>query len=166
MNYDRILVMGIGNVLMLDEGVGPAVIARLLDEYDFPAHVDVIDSGTMGMGMLNLFSEYDYMIVVDAVDGTGEKPGTVLAVSPEEIAPSTVLHDSMHDMRFVDVLQAAELVGWKTDGIVVGIQIEDIAPQDLEIGLTPDVEAAVPVAVSAVVELLEEAGASPTRRAG
>lgn len=118
----------------------------------------------MGMGLLNLFSEYDYMIVVDAVDGTGEPPGTVLAVAPEDIAPNTVFHDSMHDMRFIDVIQNAALIGWETEGIVVGVQIKDMAPVELEIGLTPEVEAAVPVAVGAVVELLTEAGAAPTRK--
>lgn len=165
MGYENILVMGIGNTLMLDEGVGPAVIARLLEEYDFPQNVVVEDSGTMGMGMLNLFSEYDYMIVIDAVDGTGEEPGTVMAISPEEIAPQSVLH-SGHDMRFVDVLQNAALLGWEPDGIVVGIQVKDMAPAELTEGLTPEVEAAVPVAIGAVLDLLSEAGIEVVRKDG
>ena len=163
MQYERILVMGIGNTLMADEGVGPAVIERLLAEYDFPAEVTVNDSGTMGMAVLDLFSQYDYIIVVDAVDGTGEAPGTVMAIAPEDIADNTVLH-SAHDMRFVDTLQNAALIGWEPDAIVVGIQILDMNPAELTMDLTPPVEAAVPIAVGAVIDLLNEAGVHPVRK--
>lgn len=163
MKYERILVMGIGNPLMADEGVGPAVVARLMDEYEFPEGVTVDDSGTMGMAILNLFSLYDYMIVVDAVDGTGEEPGTVMAILPEDIAPNTVLH-SAHDMRFIDTLENARLIGWEPDAIVVGVQILDMNPPELSMELTPPVAAAVPIAVGAVIDLLNEAGVYPSRK--
>jgi len=163
LKYERILVMGIGNPLMQDEGVGPAVVERLAAEYDFPDGVTVDDSGTMGMAVLDLFGQYDYMIVVDAVDGTGEEPGTVMAIAPEDIAPNTVLH-SAHDMRFIDTLENAALIGWEPDAIVVGVQILEMYPEELTMELTPPVAAAVPIAVGAVIDLLNEAGVYPTRK--
>ena len=163
-NYERIAVMGIGNTLMLDEGVGPKVIEQLSERYEFPDSVSVIDSGTMGMSILHLFSEYDYILVVDAIDDPENlKPGDVVSFPPEEIAPNTVLH-GLHDMRFIDVLQNAAMLGWNPDAHCVGIQVENIAPQDLTEGLTPDVEAAIPVAIEAVVTLLGEIGIEANER--
>lgn len=162
--YERIAVMGIGNTLMLDEGIGPAVIARLHEEYVFPDNVDVMDSGTMGMSILNLFGEYDYMLVVDAInDAENLKPGEVVSFPPEEIAPNTVLH-GLHDMRFVDVLQSAEMLGWSPAAMCVGIQIKDIEPEELTEDLTPEVRAAIPTAIHAVVTLLGEIGVEVVRR--
>lgn len=161
----RILVMGIGNVLMLDEGVGCRVIEELIARYEFPDNVTVQDSGTMGMMILNLFKEHDYIIVIDAVDGTGHEPGTVLRFSPEDIAPNTVRH-SLHDTRFIDVLEAAEMIDCRPGGECVGIQIEEMNPADLTIGLTPAVEAAIEGAVDAVLTILGEMGVSPVPRQG
>ena len=157
----RIMVMGIGNPLVRDEGIGPAIVEQLLSRFEFPDNVQITDCGTMGMTILNHFRECDHMIVVDAVDGTDEDPGTVMLLTPDEIAPNQVLH-SLHDMRFIDVLQAAELLGSAPTAVVVGIQVADIG--GLHIGLTPPVEAAIPAAIDAVLELLAEQGVVPVAR--
>jgi len=154
---ERILVMGIGNVLMRDEGVGCRVVEELHARYEFPATVEITDSGTMGMTILNLFREFDFVVVVDAVDGTGHEAGTVVRLSPEDIAPNQVRH-SLHDTRFVDVLEAAELIGVRPEAECVGIQVEDMAPAELTIGLSAPVEAAIDVAIDAVLTVLAERG--------
>lgn len=155
----RVLVMGIGNPLVKDEGVGVRVIEEMMATLRFPEGVTLMDAGTMGMGILNLFQECDYMLVIDAVDGTGQPPGTVVRLTPEEIAPNQVLH-SLHDMRFVDVLQAAELIGCRPATDCVGIQVADM--DGIAIGLTPDVEAAIPAAVEAALSILREQGIETT----
>lgn len=160
---ERVLVMGIGNPLVKDEGVGVRVIEEMMGTLTFPENVTLMDAGTMGMGILNLFRECDYMLVIDAVDGTGEPPGTVVRMSPEDLAPNQVLH-SLHDMRFVDVLQAAELIGSRPETDCVGIQIADM--DGVAIGLTPDVEAAVPAAVEAALTILRERGIEATTLVG
>lgn len=152
---ERITVMGIGNPLVKDEGVGVRVVEILMSSLTFPDNVTVIDAGTMGMGILNLFKECDYLLVVDAIDGTGEAPGTVVRLSPEDLAPNQVLH-SLHDMRLVDVLEAATLLGASPEAECIGIQILDM--DGVSIGLTEPVEAALPAAVAAVLEVLEERG--------
>ena len=111
---DRVLVMGIGNVLMKDEGVGCRVVEELVARYEFPDNVEVTDSGTMGMMILNLFRDRDFVLVIDAVDGTDHPAGTVVRLSPDAIAPNSVMH-SLHDIRFIDVLEAAELIGIRPD---------------------------------------------------
>lgn len=155
MNQERVLVMGIGNPLVKDEGVGVRIIEEMMQTLSFPDNVTLIDAGTMGMGILNLFRECDYLLIVDAMDGTGEPPGTVVRLAPEDFAPNQILH-SLHDLRFVDVLQAAELIGTRPEADCVGVQILDMA--GVGIGLTPDVEAAIPRAVEAMLTVLRERG--------
>ncbi|MDO8964828.1 MAG: HyaD/HybD family hydrogenase maturation endopeptidase [Coriobacteriia bacterium] len=162
MSNERVMVMGIGNPLMRDEGIGVRVIETMMSTLAFPDNVELVDAGTMGMGILNLFQQCDYMLIVDAVDGTGEAPGTVVRFTPEDIAPNQVRH-SMHDTRFIDVLQAAELMGHRPEADCIGVQIKEMDVVD--IGLTPELEASVPAAVEAVLAVLAERGITAEPRA-
>lgn len=160
----RITVMGIGNPLMRDEGVGVRVIEEIMTSLRFPDNVQVVDAGTMGMSILHILQSCDYLLVVDAVDGTGEEPGTVVRLSPEDLAPNQVMH-SLHDMRLTDVLDAAMLSGRAPESAdCIGVQIADIG--GMEIGLTPAVAAAVPAAVEAVLVVLAEKGVAAEPREG
>jgi hydrogenase maturation protease len=161
---ERILVLGIGNILMKDEGVGCRIIEVLTGRYEFPDNVHIEDSGTMGMMMLHMLTEYDFVLVVDAMDGTGHPPGTVLRLAPEDIAPNQVMH-SLHDIRFIDVLNSAELIGKRPQGACVGVQVEDMQPVELTIGLSPSVEEAIDTAIDAVLSVLAEHGIEAHKRA-
>ena len=152
----RITVVGVGNPLKKDEGVGIRVVEELHAWWDLPQDVKLIDAGTMGPAMLPLFDECDLAIVVDAVDGTGMDPGTVVVMTPAQIAPSAVLH-SLHDMRLVDVLAMAELTGRTVEAVVVGVQIEDMGGE-ASLELTAAVAEAVPRAARAVLDLLAGQG--------
>lgn len=154
---ERIAVMCIGNTLMLDEGVGPRVAEELLSRFSFPEHVDVLDCGTMGMSLLSVMRRYDVILVVDAVDNTGHPPGTVLTFSPEDIASYAQPH-SAHDTRFIDVLEAADLIGYRPQGYCLGVQILNMNPAQMTIGLTQPVEKAVPLLVYSVLRFLFDRG--------
>lgn len=158
---ETILVMGVGNPLMRDEGIGPRVIELLLGAYEFPEHVEVMDAGTMGFMVLDTIRGFDKLIVVDAVTGTEQPPGTVMQFTPEDIAPNHVMH-SLHDTRLIDVLQTAELLGSAPETIAIGMQIESI--QDFVLELSEPCEAALPLAAGAVLEVLKELGVEPTDR--
>lgn len=149
------LVMGVGNPLMGDEGLGPRVVEYLLTHWEFPPTVEILDAGTMGFSILNLFQGRERVIVVDAVDGTGHEPGTVLLLDADSMAPNQILH-SLHDARLPDVIAAARLTGLEPQVRCVGVQIERIVQWELQ--LTPALETAVPLAAGAVVELLQAEG--------
>jgi hydrogenase maturation protease len=153
----RVLVLGIGNILMMDEGVGNRIATDLLANYRFPDDVQVMDAGTMGLGMMHLFRGVEFLLVADAIDGTGHPAGTVVRISPEDFAPNQVMH-SLHDIRFVDVLNAAKLIGIMPEADCIGVQVENMSPPELTIGLTKTVEDAVPRAIAAVLYVLEERG--------
>lgn len=78
----KIAVFCVGNRLMLDDGIGPAVYDELVEHYEIPEEVDLYDLGCMTMKLLSKVDEYDYIITVDAVDGTDSEPGTVFRYKP------------------------------------------------------------------------------------
>jgi len=155
-NIGRILVMGVGNPLMRDDGIGPRVAEMLLAGYDFPDNVEVVDAGTMSFMILDLLRDIDRLIFVDAVRETGHPAGTVMRMTPEEMAPNEVPH-SMHDIALVNVLAAADLMDRAPEAIAIGVQIDTIEEWVLE--LSPAVEAAVPIAAAAVLDELAALGA-------
>jgi hydrogenase maturation protease len=154
-NTERILVMGVGNPLMRDDGIGPRVVEMLLAGYKFPDNVEVVDAGTMSYMILDLFRDIDRLVIIDAVRETGLPAGTVMTMTPEEIAPNQMPH-SMHDIALVDILQAADLMGTAPAAVAIGVQIDTIEEWVLE--LSPACEAAVPIAAAAVLDQLTALG--------
>ncbi|MDR3686824.1 MAG: hydrogenase maturation protease [Coriobacteriia bacterium] len=152
---ERILVMGVGNPLMRDDGIGPRVVEMLLAGYKFPDTVEVVDAGTMSYMILDMFRDIDELVIVDAVRETGLPAGTVMRMTPEEIAPNQMPH-SMHDVALIDILQAADLVGTAPHAVCIGVQIDAI--EDWVLELSPECEAAVPIATAAVLDELTALG--------
>ncbi len=138
---------------MLDEGVGPRV-AQELEKQVLPEGVTVLDRGCMGMALLADLERAEKVLVVDAVDKTGLPPGTVVTFKPEDIAPYQAPHGA-HDTRLVDVLQALELLGHQPEVDCLGVQIANMYPEGFSIGLTPPVEAAVPLLVQSCLDYIE-----------
>ena len=130
----KIAILCIGNRLMLDDGVGPAVYDALEAGYRFGDDVALYDAGCMTMDLLPHVCKADFVIVVDAVDGTGEQPGTVFRFAPGDIAGHGVMQ-SLHDMRLSDLLASASLLGHEADGVCFGIQVENMSPASFIEGL-------------------------------
>lgn len=120
----RILIVGVGNLLLGDEGVGIHAV-RELEKRSLPPYVDVVDGGTAGLNLLDLLISHERVIIIDAVDG-GAQPGTVFRFSPEEIVEDVErLPLSLHQMEVLNVLQLATYLGQPLPPIVVyGIQPE------------------------------------------
>ena len=150
----NILILCIGNILMLDEGVGPRVAEELASNHELPEGVTVLDRGCMGMSLLADLKQAHKVLVVDAVDNTGLAPGTIVTFKPEDIAPYQTFHGA-HDTRLVDVLQALDLLGYTPEVDCLGVQIQSMAPEDFIIGLTPPVEEALPQLVQSCLDYIE-----------
>lgn len=161
----KICVLCVGNSLMMDDGVGPYVFDILERDYDFPQEVTVECAGCMSLNMINYVDKYDFMITIDAVDGTGTEPGTVLRYTPEDVARHTTPMASLHDLKLSDLFDAAGLLGFESDGLCLGIQVENGTPSELYQGLTEHVEAAVPLLIETLVAELTRLGYAPTKKA-
>jgi hydrogenase maturation protease len=162
MNLERIVVLGVGNILLKDEGVGVRVIERLLDRYDFPENVKVIDGGTQGLWLMSTIQESDRLIVVDAVLGDGE-PGSIYRLEREDLPKGLRAKQSAHDS---DLIEALNLCGLLDKGpksvVVVGVQPKDISPFGLE--LTEPIAQKVEELITRVLEELRNFGVEPQKK--
>lgn len=149
----RIVVLGVGNVLLTDEGVGIRAVEEL-SKMRFPEDkVEFIDGGTEGYGLIAMIEGAERLIVVDAVDARSE-PGTIYRFTPEDVLPDEnekkpSARWSLHDVGLIDALQLAKFVGNYCDTILFGIQ-----PKTLEWGmeLSPEIAAKLPRLVELVAE--------------
>ena len=161
-----IAVLCVGNKLMLDDGVGPAVYEELLKRYDIPDNVTLFDLGCLTLNMIDRVREYDVIITVDAVDGTDAEPGTVFRFAPDAMARHSGATASLHDLKLVDLFDAATLLGYEAEGLCLGMQVENPSPAVVTVGLTPKVAAALPLLVETVAGELARLGSPLVPRAG
>jgi hydrogenase maturation protease len=159
----RVAVLGLGNVLMADDGFGP-YLARVLEaEWEFPPDAVVQDLGTPGLDLAPWLADVELVVVLDTV-ATSAPPGDVRTYSRDELfrrAPSPRL--SPHDPGLREALLSAELAGIAPrELLVVGVVPERVVTGP---GLSDTVRAAVPAAADAVVRLLRERGCQVERRA-
>ena len=156
-----IVVLGIGNVLLRDDGVGVEIVRsleRLVDRgaVELPPGTRLLDGGTLGLDLLPVVSEARAIVLVDAVD-LGCAPGSVVVVDDATLrhAPAGPLQAGRDGLG--DLLVAARLMGTRPGAMVlVGVQPSEI---ETGLGLTDVVRAAVPAAVQATIRELERLGA-------
>jgi hydrogenase maturation protease len=151
-------VVGIGNVLRSDDGVGVRVIEGLralvdgdVDGTRLPVGTQLVDGGTLGLDILRIVRDVRGIVIVDAVC-LGAPAGTVTVHDEPAIEAAAASDGGRIAGAVGELLSIGRLMGWLPEPVVlVGIEVEDLG---LGIGLTPDVARAVPVAISAVqVEL-------------
>ena len=126
----KTLVLGVGNKLMSDEGVGVHVIERLAAEYDLPEEVQVLDGGTLGLDLLYYLEGIENLLLVDAAE-TGKEAGTMIRLEDDEVPAFMSIKISPHQIGVPDMLAAAKFKGLYPKRLVLwGIQ-----PELIRIGL-------------------------------
>ena len=151
-------VFFVGNRLMLDEGLAPAVYDELVANYEVPDNVFLFDVGCMSLDMLPYVEKCDVILTVDAVDNTGDPAGTVYRFPPDAMARHTGAMASLHDLKLVDLFDAASLLGYEADGYCLGMQVENMYPSEYAVGLTEPVSKAFPLLVETVLAELHSRG--------
>ena len=162
----RIAVFFVGNRLMLDDGIGPAVYDFILEQYNLPENVDMFDVGCMSMDLVSKVNEYDLLITVDAVDETGSEPGTVFRYEPYDIARAAGARTSLHELKLADLFDAATMMGYESEGLCFGMQVENLEPVEFMEGLTPKVHERMPFLAETVIAELVRRGCAITRKDG
>jgi hydrogenase maturation protease len=104
-----VLVLGLGNVLLGDDGLGAAAIARVERDYRIPPHVRLEDGGTLGLALLDLLADSDHVILVDAVR-TDAPPGALVRLDGADVADAVRDRLSPHQVGVADLLDAARLI--------------------------------------------------------
>jgi hydrogenase maturation protease len=147
MTDKKILILGIGNLILRDEGVGVHAV-RELEGRKLPSHVEVIDGGTSLMELLPIIQEAERIIVIDALRGGGE-PGTLYRVFPDDLMAETERPLSLHQVGLLEVLGMARQLGGDPQVVIIGVE-----PKEISWGmeLTPEVGAKLPRVIDAVFE--------------
>jgi len=147
---DRILVMGIGNYLMADEGVGVHVAQRLA-KLSLPDTVDVVDGGTGGFHLLEYFENYSKIILVDAT--LDDQPaGTIRLIKPR-FASDFPKSMSTHDIGLKDMVSSLQLMGKAPEIFLFVVSIASVQDQGIE--LTNAAEEKVPLIIENINSLIE-----------
>lgn len=139
---ERILILGVGNILFKDEGIGVNALQWLLDHCTFPDNVRLLDGGTLGVGLMDALLECDRVYVLDAVLG-GSEPGSVYRLTDENLRKSLSFRDSLHQTDLVDTLLYCDLLGHRPEGVVYGMEPADY--HTMELGLTDTCARKIPV---------------------
>jgi hydrogenase maturation protease len=147
----RIVVLGVGNLLLSDEGVGVHVANKLMD-MALPPSVQVVEGGTDGFRLMNVVVETDRLIVVDSVKG-GATPGSIYRFDIED-APSSpdVYKTSVHQIGILEVIHLSGLVGETPETTIIGVEPKSL---DMSMELSPEVEAKIPRVIELVLEEIE-----------
>jgi hydrogenase maturation protease len=151
----KTLVLGVGNLLLSDEGVGVRVIERLAANYELPQDVQILDGGTLGLDLLYYLEGVENLLIIDAVE-MGKEPGSLLRLEGDDVPSFLSLKMSPHQIGIPDMLFAAKLKDLYPRSVVLwGVQPEIL---DTGLELSPAVAAQVDVLVEKAVEELESWG--------
>lgn len=153
---ERVHVVGMGNMLYRDEGIGVYAARHLQTAYRFSPEIDVVDGATLGFGLMELFESGAKIVVLDALM-TEAPAGTVYRLAREqllELGPS--MQPTAHEVEPLELLKLAAVLGEPPDMVLMGIVPADA--QSMEIGLTPELEAAFPDYIEAIVTELRAGG--------
>ncbi len=127
----KVSLIGLGNILLMDEGVGVRAVEALRKKYDFPDDICLLDGGTMGLDLLPYIEGMEKILFIDALD-LKKEPGTIDILEDEEIPSFLKPALSFHEVGLADLLFASKFMGMKPEKIaLIGIQ-----PEKVETGLT------------------------------
>ncbi len=152
MDHNRILVLGLGNIIYQDEGVGVAALKELEKRFPGETRINFLDGGTQGLNLLPFVEEADYLLLLDAVD-PGDREGDVFQFSGEELPLVLQRKMSAHQVGMLEVLSLAQLHGrYPRHLVLIGV-----VPRWLNMGmeLSPEVQQLLPKMVAQAEAVLQ-----------
>lgn len=151
----RVLILGVGNTLLGDEGFGVHAMRHLESHYRWPDNVKFVDGGTLGLLLLAELLECDLAIILDVARG-GQEPGTFYQLDAAELDPALSFRQSMHQTSLGDTLISCDLAGHRPDAIIYAMEPYDI--QSVQSGLTEASQAKLPQFCEKVIGELAKMG--------
>jgi len=149
-----IKVLGAGNYLMADDGVGIHILEKL-EKYN-RTDIELENAGVGGLAILDLMEDADDVIIVDAVRGGGGEPGSIYRFTDKELPPAHLFMMSLHDLNLVDTLSLGRQIQpelMPDNIVIIGVEVERVEGICTE--LSPKVQAAADKVVQIVFEEIE-----------
>jgi hydrogenase maturation protease len=156
---EKIGILGVGNLLLADEGFGVHVIERLQQKYRFPPTVELLDGGTAGIMLAPFMEDKDILFVLDVVN-LDDKPGSIHQFSNEDVCSGNIqTRMSPHQVGLLEILDLCRLRGQAPDRV----EMITVVPADLstKIGLSSPLEVAVDEVIAVLLEKLEKISVFP-----
>jgi hydrogenase maturation protease len=146
----KTLILGLGNVLLQDEGLGVHAL-REMQKLDWPDNIELLDGGTGGFVLLSLFNEYEQFIIIDATL-SNDPPGTIKVIEPK-FAKDFPRSLSTHDLGLKDLIESAQLLGKMP---IIFLIIVNIHPkQEMSIELTENTRKTIPKIIETVRSVVQ-----------
>lgn len=147
----KTLIVGLGNPLMSDEGLGITIIEKLERDFKLPSHIFLLDGGTAGYALIDYVKGFEKIIIIDAVKG-GRTAGTIYRFTSEEVISQPALKLSGHQIDLAEVLNLAEKLGELPETILIGVEPDKL---DYSLELTPKVAASVDSVITTILDEIE-----------
>ena len=162
MNSDQhIMILGVGCILYSDEGFGVRVVERLMERYEFPDNVSLVDGGVLGVNLLGVISGADRLIVVDVIRNNGA-PGDIYRLEGETIPERIRAKNSLHQVDLLEALTLCQALDKVPETVIIGVEPSDI--DTLCIDLTPPVQAQTEPIIDSVLAELDRLGVEYHKR--
>lgn len=158
---ENITVLGVGNILFRDEGLGIRALELLERRYRFPENVKLVDGGVLGIHLLGTIAETDHLIVIDAVKNNAS-PGTLHRLEGEDIPRRILAKNSLHEVDLLEALTLCPAFGKMPHTIILGIEPSDI--ETLSLNLSPVVESKIQQLLTIIVDELRSLGVNPVEK--
>ena len=162
MKYEKIALIGIGNIMFYDEGLGAYLVKYIEENYQIPDNLLVLEGGTLGFGLMTYYQEYDKIIVVGVGSNEGEV-GAITIESAQDIISKSPICKTANE---VEIAMMIEICSFHED--MGDVQLITMVPEDIidvRNGLTETVLAHMPKLVDATVKELEKSGVTLKEKA-
>ena len=158
-----VTLIGLGNILLQDEGVGVQAIRQIQEHYEVPPELEIVDGGTSGLDLLPFIEGRDRVLFVDAVN-FGKELGFIGELNNAEIPAFFTVKSSLHHLGLADVLAAAQLLDTLPPEIcLIGIQPHTM---ELGLGLSPTLQSHLEAFLAQILAKLQDWGISCPPRPG
>lgn len=151
----KVAIVGVGNILLQDEGVGVQAIEKLRERFEFPEDVSIIDGGTMGLDLLPFIEDTDRLILIDAID-LKKEPGSIGIIEDKKVPAVMKTKISPHQIGLSDLFAVMRLLEKEPERIsVIGVQ-----PKSVQTGteLSAQVRQSLNDLIGAIIDKLKEWG--------
>ena len=155
------IVIGVGNVLFKDEGVGIYAAHYLEQNYEFEGDLEIMDGGTLGFKLMTFFQEYDNVIILDTVS-IEDEPGSIFRLPSEVLLGMGQYRKTAHEVEIVEMLEICSVLDKHAEVTILGIIPEDI--QSVKIGLTQKIEKAFMDLINQALKDIEALGVTVTKK--
>lgn len=156
----NIAVIGVGNILFTDDGIGVYAAKYLQNNYRFEPMIEIIDGGTLGFNLMHYLLEYDQVFILDTLS-IDEEAGSIYHLPSDALLGLGDTRKTVHEVEVTQMIELGSMMGMRAHVSVIGIIPEDI--QSVAMNLSPIAKERFGAFNQTVIEKLQEAGISVTR---